>query len=184
MAKRNTYYWVKKDMMNFQKFSSVPSENTTENNILDVEVLDEELENYRIYTAMRNQTENPVDHNEKESQLKNLNLHFEEESYIDEALRLWANYYRITQRALSSLLRISHKQNQDLPKCSKTLKKTPKKAICESMDNGNFFYVGFEDGIQKYLFNLNILPTELKLNFGIDGLPISRSSKNEFWPIL
>ncbi|KAF0751039.1 Uncharacterized protein FWK35_00012794 [Aphis craccivora] len=42
---------------------------------------------------------------------------------------------------------------------------------------------GLENGIIRHLPN-NFIPQKIKLIIGIDGLPISKSTSTQFWPIL
>lgn len=51
------------------------------------------------------------------------------------------------------------------------------------MGSGTFWY----GGVKQCLANLHLNASEnnqILLNFNMDGLPLSRSSKIEFWPIL
>ena len=55
------------------------------------------------------------------------------------------------------------------------------------MGRGEYWYYGLENCIKDVLQSVLPLPhqaEELSLSFNIDGLPINRSSKQEFWPIL
>lgn len=130
-----------------------------------------------------------------------------------ELLRSWANCHGITTRAINDLLKIlilagifhiflfmcifnrcnflfipSFKISglQDLPKNYKALLKTPRnnsKTNIQVAAGGKLWY----HGIKK---NLEIIFEELKehsqieLNFNVDGLPIFKSAKTNFWPIL
>lgn len=73
----------------------------------------------------------------------------------------------------------------DLPKCSKTLLKTPKEKIeTISMSNGGeYWHFGLRnifDTLSSCGYNL---PAEIKLNINIDGIPIECGG-GQFWPIL
>lgn len=54
------------------------------------------------------------------------------------------------------------------------------------MGNGKYWYNGIENCLKEVLFQMTSeLPTCIFLSFNIDGfLPIAKSTKNEFWPIL
>lgn len=53
------------------------------------------------------------------------------------------------------------------------------------MGSGKYWYNGVRNCIvQVYSVSLTQLPTNLCLIFNIDGLPIAKSSKDQFWPIL
>lgn len=75
-----------------------------------------------------------------------------------------------------------------MPKCSKTLLKTPRSQDYNIVEIGGGHYHHF--GLEQQLLKLGELLTfstetesaEIILN--VDGLPISRSSKSQLWPIL
>ncbi|OXA44262.1 hypothetical protein Fcan01_20938 [Folsomia candida] len=74
----------------------------------------------------------------------------------------------------------------NLPESYKTLMKTPTKYKIDLIDGGQYYHFGLERQLQRLSkiagFTDNFETIELKI--GIDGLPISRSSKKQFWPIL
>lgn len=78
-------------------------------------------------------------------------------------------------------------ENLLVPKDCRTLLKTP--SICNDIVNmppGAYIHLGIEKGIFEKIHkniltdNLEILPVTIN----IDGLPLSKSSKSQFWPIL
>lgn len=112
----------------------------------------------------------------------------EREFSLKDELRTWALKYQITHCALNNLLTILSKKGFGfLPVDSRTLLETPKAVDVREMGKGQFWYNGVEkclnELIQLYMPNLRT-PVTLVLKFNIDGLPISKSSKYQFWPIL
>lgn len=74
-----------------------------------------------------------------------------------------------------------------VPSDVRTLMKTPLSHEIFNMDNGSYIYFGLEKmvtPILKKYFNKIDLNNVLKLGINIDGLPISKCSKNQLWPIL
>lgn len=52
------------------------------------------------------------------------------------------------------------------------------------MGDGEYWHNGLRQSLKLTLSRMEQIPSQVTLNFNIDGLPISRSSRNEFWPIL
>lgn len=105
-------------------------------------------------------------------------------------IKQWALKYQIPHNALNELIAIlrDHPKtdfNIFLPKDSRTLLRTPRSNNILPMGNGKYWYYGLENSLKDVLSpGMTQLPTCLLLTFNIDGLPISKSTKNEFWPIL
>jgi hypothetical protein len=113
-------------------------------------------------------------------------------------LRAWTLKHSITHSALSDLLKMLHKwiPNDHFPIDSRTLMKTPKSIELQDISGGKYYYFGLKNKIQKLvklgiqpfklpnISNLNSVENLLTLTIGIDGLPISKSSNLQFWPIL
>lgn len=114
----------------------------------------------------------------------------EEKSFKSE-LAEWTIKNKITHSALNSLLLIlkKHKCFESLPKDARTILHTKPIDICKIRDvnPGKYYHFGIENGIIRSFSNCDVRAQhldEIKLVIGIDGLPISRSSSNQFWPIL
>ncbi len=136
--------------------------------------------------------EDPISLKEVRLSLNNLENN---SSKIDDICN-WAVTNNVTHSALNQLLSIFLKWeiNLPFPKDSRTLLKTPRKLDILNIGGGEYFYFGIEKSIVKCLAiglsdyfvidshkNLNNLIT---LQIGIDGLPLSKSSTLQFWPIL
>lgn len=52
-----------------------------------------------------------------------------------------------------------------------------------AIDNGYWHY-GLEKALRRMLQVAENIPEKVSLNFNIDGIPISKSSSIQFWPIL
>lgn len=107
-------------------------------------------------------------------------------STISTALIVWAVAFGISHRALSDLLvilrRFGHK---DLPKLARSLLRTPKKAVePRPCGRGEFFYKGIQDNIYQYHHDFLKDCETVEVDFFIDGLSLSDSSKVKMWPIM
>lgn len=110
-------------------------------------------------------------------------------------LRNWALDCKINHLQLTSLLKGLNNIFPDvnLPNDSRSLLKTSRshniRTLNENNVYGKFVYFGIKSTLQRYLTDKDIKaevlkrPT-LKLIINVDGIPISKSSNKQFWPIL
>lgn len=101
-------------------------------------------------------------------------------------LILWTDKYKVEQKSLTCLLRILKSEgHNNLPNDGRTLMNTPRSTILYRR-SGGYYYYGLQNGIIDQLEQLYTLITNnvIYINVNIDGLPISKSSKNQLWPIL
>lgn len=99
----------------------------------------------------------------------------------------WALLYNVNQSQLRSLLEICNSTLPDisLPKDPRTLLKTPRLLnIVENESGEKYWYYGLANTLQKKLESSVNKPMNFSLLFNIDGLPIYKSSKAQFWPIM
>lgn len=101
-------------------------------------------------------------------------------------LFFWCMQFSISNNALSALLVILQKFHPDLPKDSRTFKKTPRNTKVETMNEGSYYHFGLKDTLTQFLKHhaSTFIGNILNIDIGIDGLPIFKSSKSQFWPIL
>lgn len=108
-----------------------------------------------------------------------------ESENIKDFIAFWAIQYKISHNALSGLLcgLKKHECFQSLPIDARTVLCTPSQIskTIRTVKPGIYYHFGLASGIKKYAPE-NI--SELKIAVGIDGLPLSKSSGNQFWPIL
>ncbi|XP_055522641.1 uncharacterized protein LOC129716829 [Wyeomyia smithii] len=99
-------------------------------------------------------------------------------------LQSWAVKYNIRQTALKELLTILNTRLSDiLPRDPRTLLKTVQTVKLVQMDNGQYWHQGIETCIDRMLPEITE-PLTISVKVNIDGLPVYKSSKDEFWPIL
>lgn len=104
-------------------------------------------------------------------------------------LSKWVSNYNIPHTAANNLLTILKNcdtaQLSSLPQDARSLMKTPRKVNTMDIGGGKYVHFGLAEGIRQCIKeNYITVPTEIKLNFNIDGLPLSKSSGSQFWPIL
>lgn len=97
-------------------------------------------------------------------------------------LRMWAVDNNITHVALSQLLELLQGEGHiSLPKDARTLLETPKNIDIIDMGSGYYWYGGLKKKLTEICMKKKC-SNVLELVFHIDGLPIYKSSKSEFWP--
>lgn len=107
---------------------------------------------------------------------------------LREKLKEWASTFSISTRALDSLLNILRSSDviidsSLLPKNHRTILKTPLNVPTTEIAGGELWYNGLEKSLKNIFSTLNH-DIVVSLNFNIDGIPIYKSSKISFWPIL
>jgi len=106
---------------------------------------------------------------------------------IKKSLGEWAVDCNVPQSTVNRLLSVLKYKAQltYLPKdCRTLLKSTSTKVLnIREVKPGIYYHFGIKKGIKRYS---SILTTneEIKIAIGIDGLPISKSSSGQLWPIL
>lgn len=102
---------------------------------------------------------------------------------MDFKLRKWAIKNNVTLFALSELLKIlKGSGHSSLPKDARTLLRTPQKIDVIKMGSGEYWY----GGLRKKLIEIcrkNNCSNVIELTIHIDGTPVYKSSKSEFWPV-
>ncbi|KAH7979526.1 hypothetical protein HPB49_009753 [Dermacentor silvarum] len=94
---------------------------------------------------------------------------------------------RCPQATVTSLLAVlrSHSCLLSLTLSARTLLQTPNRILnVKELAGGKFYYFGLEAGLRQTLLGCEHLPAELSLSFNIDGLPLAKSSRDQFWIIL
>lgn len=114
-----------------------------------------------------------------------LNNNINNRKSFESELAKWAIENNITHVALNKLLEILKSKYPNLPSDARTLLKTPRKVVVKDVEPGHYCHFGLKNCIQKlfsrYSFQ-NIQIIEVYIN--IDGLPLSKSSNSELYPIL
>lgn len=102
---------------------------------------------------------------------------------LDFKLRKWAIRNNIRLLALSQLLKILKENGHNsLPLDARTLLKTPAKVEIVKMGSGQYWYGGLRKKLIEICEKKNC-SNVLELTIHIDGTPVYKSSKSEFWPV-
>lgn len=103
---------------------------------------------------------------------------------IKDFLATWAMRHNTSHVALNELLQFFKNDYNTLPCDARTLLKTPKCKEIQKVPPGEYIHIGLQNSIEFFLKKIENFPSEIKLNFNIDGVPLSKSSSSCFWPIL
>lgn len=104
---------------------------------------------------------------------------------LEKFLKLWSLRYNIKNKPLTELLRnLKIMCNPNLPSDARTLKSTPRKIKTRDVEPGRYWHFGIKRMLEILKSKAILLPADLTLNVNIDGVPLYRSSKQVFWPIL
>jgi len=104
-----------------------------------------------------------------------------------EDLGIWAIECNVPNLTVNKLLNVMKKyetiNTQDLPRDTRTLLATPQRPRINTRNvhPGHYYHFGLAAGILRYATTDSC---EIKIAIGIDGLPLSKSSNGQLWPIL
>lgn len=106
-------------------------------------------------------------------------------------LKHWSLKNNVTHSAINELLQwfSTNPSVSNLPKDARTILQTPRQIDIKNMGDGSYHYFGLSNQIRKLFNKYEVLkhvsnPVLCVLDFNIDGLPIHKSTKQNFWPIL
>ncbi len=113
----------------------------------------------------------------------------EEEPHNDAKRKLaeWAANRNVSHSALSELLGILLELGLDLPKDPRTLLSTVKECDVKEMGQGSYYHFGLTSAIiseLKITSESELTTDTLTVRVNVDGLPLSKSSNMQLWPIL
>ncbi|EEC19931.1 hypothetical protein IscW_ISCW024876, partial [Ixodes scapularis] len=98
----------------------------------------------------------------------------------------WAINTNTPASHLTQLLKLLHLHHKDLPIDARTLLKTLRTTEVAQMGSGLYHYFGVAAGLMAEASG-GLLPSgcsTLSVSINVDGHPISRSSRKQFWPVL
>ncbi|CAI6352292.1 unnamed protein product [Macrosiphum euphorbiae] len=141
-------------------------------NDLDLEVLDTKPDSY----------------NTSDEETVGTNFFDNDAELILKSLAQWAVNFNITNMAFSALLKNlkSHKCFNSFSVDARTILKCSNTNSTEilSVPPGKYYHFGIANGLKNINNFLNNSEGTIKINIGIDGLPLTKSSGSSFWPIL
>lgn len=127
-----------------------------------------------VYCEMDNNSKNNYNTNEMSNET------------FSEKLQNWSIEFKINHNALQVLLSILRETPtfQNLPKDPRTFLMTPKTTIMRVVQPGLYYHFGILNSLNN-IFNKQLsVPLTIKLAINIDGLPLSKSSGSQLYPIL
>lgn len=93
----------------------------------------------------------------------------------------------ITHVAITKLLKgLKAYTHEDLPTEARTLLQTPQTTSMINTASGTCYYHGLKRALEDHLQHTRSVNIEnpIRINLSIDGLPLAKSSKVQFWPLL
>ncbi|XP_050066370.1 uncharacterized protein LOC126555495 [Aphis gossypii] len=107
---------------------------------------------------------------------------------IVKRFRKWAVDFNVSHRCANEMLSILCSTGLKLPKDVRTILGQHKtNHLIVEIENGSYLDLGIVNMIKPHLIKqIKCIPDNItiKLSFNIDGLPLAKSSKTQFWPIL
>lgn len=104
----------------------------------------------------------------------------------EECIRFWALAEHASHKSIRRLLTILNaKTDLTLPKDPRTLLGTLRnRATMSNIGEGSFWYHGISHVLTKELQKYTNVPDHLHYDINVDGLPLHKRSRKQFWPIL
>lgn len=125
------------------------------------------------------------DDSEREFDYENF-VEYENNLKLREDIKIWAIKCNISHSTYNELAVILNKNGKYfLPKDARTLLQTTGQEIqIAALGTGNYWHNGLIKQLRKHLEHFDYMPNNISLNINIDGLPLYKSSRKQFWPIL
>lgn len=132
-------------------------------------------------------SEEDIDNSDNESIVINFENDEHKERYVIQNLREWATSGGIVSMTkIDNLLIKLRPVFRNLPKSYKTLLKTPRAIrITPCYNGGQMWYRGIKNNLDAFILEEYLqMKVKIEIDVNMDGLPLFRSSKKKFWPIL
>ncbi|GAB1860701.1 DUF4218 domain-containing protein [Camponotus japonicus] len=101
------------------------------------------------------------------------------------SLAIWATKHQISHTALRALLqRLKHSCFSKLSLDARSLLHTPRKQEIRIVTPGTYYHFGLLNSLLHILTSVKDNIDCVKISINVDGLPLSKSSSQQFWPIL
>lgn len=107
--------------------------------------------------------------------------------HLHDKLLSWVVHHKPSHNCVNGILKIMKTEGLDVPTDVRTLMKTPHTQKIIDMCGGSYINFGIKKMLspilKKHIYKINSEDI-IKLGINIDGLPLSKSSKSQLWPIL
>jgi len=99
---------------------------------------------------------------------------------------VWATEHQITHVALRALIQTlkQHSCFSNLSIDARSLLKTPRRLDIRMVTPGTYYHFGLLRSVLHVLTSIKDYTDCVRITVNVDGLPISKSSSQQFWPIL
>jgi len=200
----SSYYYVKKSR--FLRKQKESDTNNSEQSIRDKQLVQEENVDASVCEVNKDILNTEVDCNLNDlfsqtvDDTRNLNLVPSTNTNTTEVptltlsqkLKYWAlsNITVLTNKCISELLNILRSEGHiNLPRRAESLLGTcharPTQIMMTKRGNEGFYiYIGIEEALKKRINENNYKEGKIHILVNIDGIPLFRSSRQQFWPIL
>lgn len=144
-------------------------------------------QNIEIVQNVMNNTPENTDYDSDDIDYESDNISHQDIN-LKRFLASWAVEEHISQSSLRSLLDgikryTCENCNFGILSDPRSLLKTPRSTNVNNCANGQYYHFGILEGIRSIMSSINNI-NHIKISVNIDGLPLSRSSQQQFWPIL
>lgn len=125
---------------------------------------------------------------------KDHELDYTDGGFLKCQLSEWVVKHNITHTAANDLLKLLKPHHPNLPTDVRTLLRTPKKHVLRNIEPCAYYHFGVKQSIEKLLLKFILSSStnsdwfassnNIEVFVNIDGLPLSKSSSSQFYPIL
>jgi len=150
------------------------------------------IENYNVHewNESSNNVSNMQQSSVSDSYESQTDLASEDANVTDDNLKndlaIWAVQHQISHTALKALLQRLKKHScfSSLSVDVRSLLKTPRKQDIRVVEPGIYYHFGLQKSMLNILTSMKNNIDSIKIAINVDGLPLSKSSQQQFWPIL
>lgn len=145
-----------------------------------------EIESHESENGDKTAEHGLVDKHESEDEMEEHEIIEESNKLLQLELASWSTTHNITQQATNALLSMLKRNGHDfLPNDSRTLLKTPRHTNLKEVKPGQYLHLGLKKNLLIFYNSLPAhKPATLQILINIDGIPLTKSSSSQFWPIL
>ncbi len=110
----------------------------------------------------------------------------DKEEILKSELADWASANNVRRIHVTKLLHVLHEFLPFLPLDCRTLLKTMRLVSVTDVSPRKYFHFGIAVGVKRALLSLDMqtVPDVTSLWINVDGLPLTKSTNNQFWPVL
>lgn len=150
------------------------------------------IENYNVHewNKSSNNVSNMQQSSVSDSYKSQTDLASEDANVTDDNLKndlaIWAVQHQISHTAVRALLQRLRKHScfSSLSVDARSLLKTPRKQDIRIVEPGTYYHFGLQKSMLHILTSMKNNIDSIKIAINVDGLPLSKSSQQQFWPIL